>query len=87
MGKIMDKLNSFEELAKKLADVVPDNVKQAGEDIQKTFHSIITSGFHSMDLVTREQFDTQAAVLARTRKKLEALEKKVAELETQLASK
>jgi len=40
-----------------------------------------------MDLVTREQFDTQAAVLTRTRKKLEALEKKVAKLEADLAAK
>lgn len=83
----MDKFDSFQDLAKKLAEAIPENVRKASEDIQQTFHSILQSGLHSMDLVTREQFDTQAAVLARTRKKLEALEKKVAELEQALTRK
>lgn len=80
----MDKFDGLQDLAKKLAEAIPENVRKATEDVQQTFRSILQSGFHSMDLVTREQFDTQAAVLARTRKKLEALEKKVAELEQML---
>lgn len=83
----MNKPKSLDELAKSLADALPEGVRQAGEDVQNTFHRVLQSGFHSMDLVTREQFDIQAQVLARTRKKLEALEKKVTELEKQAQSK
>ena len=46
--------------------------------------SMLSQGFSKLDLVTREEFDIQADVLAKTRAKLEALEARVAELEAQL---
>ena len=47
---------------------------------------MLSQGFSKLDLVTREEFDTQAQVLARTRVRLEELEKRVAELEQKLAA-
>ena len=51
------------------------------KDIEKNVRSMISQGFQRMDLVTREEFDIQSRVLAKTREKLEALEAKVADLE------
>ncbi|VVE64675.1 phosphoheptose isomerase [Pandoraea captiosa] len=51
------------------------------KDIERNVKSLLNQGFTKLDLVTREEFDVQAQVLARTREKLEALEKRVAELE------
>jgi len=50
-------------------------------DIQKNLKALLTQQFARMDLVTRDEFDTQAQVLARTRAKLEALEQRLAQLE------
>ena len=73
----------LDELARKLADSVPKGVKALGEDLEKNFHAVLQSAFSRFDLVTREEFEAQTAVLARTRQKVEALEKLVAELEAQ----
>jgi BMFP domain-containing protein YqiC len=72
---------AIDDLAKKLTDALPDSVKHAKKDMQKTFQSILQSAFAKLDLVTREEFDVQAAVLAKTRSKLDILERAVAELE------
>ncbi|MFT5644210.1 MAG: BMFP domain-containing protein YqiC [Janthinobacterium sp.] len=54
------------------------------KDIEKNVKSLMSQGFSKLDLVTREEFDVQAQVLAKTRSKLEALEHRVAELEAQM---
>jgi BMFP domain-containing protein YqiC len=71
----------LDELAKQLAAAVPKNLRALGEDLEKNFRSLLVSGFERMDLVTREEFDLQAAVLERTREKLEQLEVRISELE------
>ncbi len=71
----------LDELAKKLVNAVPGGVKAFGEDMQKTFHSILQGTFSKLDLVTREEFDAQVGVLQRTRKKVDALEKTVKAME------
>lgn len=71
----------IDDLARRLADAVPQNLKAMGEDLERNFKSLLTSGFEKMDLVTREEFDVQVAVLERTREKLEALEAKLAALD------
>jgi BMFP domain-containing protein YqiC len=55
-----------------------------GEEVQMQIRSAISSALKKMDLVTREEFDTQQAVLTRSREKLDALEKQIAELEQTL---
>jgi BMFP domain-containing protein YqiC len=77
----------FDELSKRLADSIPDNVKTMRSDIEKHFHSVLQSMFSKLDLVTREEFDIQALVLSKTRAKLEKLEQKIEALIEKSASK
>ena len=71
----------LDDLAKRLAGSVPSGLQFLQEDLQKNFRSALEAGLSHLELVTREEFDIQSAVLARTREKLEALERQVAELE------
>lgn len=77
--------DSVQGLARRLAEAIPRNIRTAGEDIERNFRTVLRSGLGKMNLVSREEFDVQAAVLARTRQKLEALEKGLAALEAQAA--
>ena len=72
---------SIASLAATLADAVPAGLKTVRDDLEQNFRSVLKSGLGKLDLVTREEFEVQRAVLARTREKLEALEAKLAELE------
>ncbi len=71
----------IDELAKSFANSLPPGLKDFREDINKNFHTLMQNFFSKVDLVTREEFDAQAGVLAKTRRKLEKLEKLVKELE------
>ncbi len=73
---------SIEDLAGRLADAVPGAARSVRDDLEDTFRSMLRNGLAKLDLVTREEFEVQEAVLARTREKLEALEKRLEELET-----
>ncbi|MBS0357932.1 MAG: accessory factor UbiK family protein [Proteobacteria bacterium] len=76
--------NFIDEIIQKIGDVIPPPLKEIEADLLKKFHSILQGCFAQLNLVTREEFDIQAKVLQRTREKLEALEKQVAEIEKQL---
>jgi len=78
---------SLDELARQLAESVPQNLKVLGEDLERNFKSLLHAGLERMELVTREEFDLQAAVLERTREKLETMEARLAELEKSLSSR
>jgi hypothetical protein len=71
----------IDDLARRLAEAVPQNLRAMGEDLERNFKSLLQTGLEKMDLVTREEFDVQVAVLVRTREKLEALEARLAELQ------
>jgi ubiquinone biosynthesis accessory factor UbiK len=80
--------NFIEDLAKclsgatkRIRDAIPTEVKETQKDLEKTFHIMLQNAFAKLDLVTREEFDVQAGVLAKTRHKLQMLEKRIAELE------
>ena len=77
---------SLDDLARQLADAVPRNLKAIGGDLERNFKSLLQAGLAKMDLVTREEYDLQVAVLQRSREKLEALEQRIAELEGKDAS-
>lgn len=64
----------LDDLAKRLCDALPDSLIKAKKDIEKNFHAILKNAFSKLDLVTREEFDAQVKVLARSRKKIEELE-------------
>ncbi|HFQ91636.1 MAG TPA: accessory factor UbiK family protein [Chromatiales bacterium] len=76
----------FDELTRKLTGVLPESARELQEDLEKNARALLSTTLDKMDLVTREEFDVQKAVLARTRAKLEALEKQVAELEQALST-
>jgi len=67
----------FEELAKKLYTALPTSLQNFENEIQQKFKEILQSAFARMDLVTREEFDVQTKVLARTREKIDALQAQV----------
>jgi ubiquinone biosynthesis accessory factor UbiK len=71
----------FDELARKLAGAIPSGLQDFQKDLEKNFRAILTSTFAKLDLVTREEFSVQQAVLERTRARLETLEAQVATLE------
>ena len=70
--------NFFNDLQAKINQVLENS---PAKDIEKNVKSMMSQGFAKLDLVTREEFDIQAQVLAKTRSKLEALEARVAEFE------
>ena len=74
-------LNHIDDIARRLSERVPPGLRESGEELQASFRAVLRSGLARLDLVTREEFDVQRAVLLRTREKLEALEGTVAELE------
>lgn len=73
--------DSIEDLARKLADTVPDGLRAMQKDLEQNFRAVLAAGLGKLDLVTRDEFEVQEAVLARTRDKLEALEQRLAEYE------
>ena len=74
----------LDDLAKKIAGSVPTGLQSLQEDLRKNLRSALESNLSRLDLVTRQEFDIQSAVLARTREKLEGLEKQLAEMEKKL---
>ena len=78
----MNNSNFFSDLQGKINQALESG---PAKDIERNVKAAMTSGFAKLDLVTREEFDIQAQVLAKTRAKLEALELRVIELEARLA--
>ena len=71
----------IDDLAQRLAGSVPESLAALRRDLEQNFKGVLAGGLAKLDLVTREEFDVQTAVLKRTRAKLTALEKRLAELE------
>lgn len=78
---------TIDDIASRLADSIPSGLHSLKEDIEKNSHAILQSALGKLDLVTREEFEVQKAVLAKTRSKLEELEKRVADMEQQILAK
>jgi len=76
---------SIDDMASRLADALPSGLSNVKEDMEKNFHAILQGALGKLDLVTREEFEVQKAVLAKTRSKLEALEKRVDEIEVKVS--
>lgn len=75
-------LFAFEELSERLGRMLPPGAERLREDLRRNFKATVQSTLDRMDLVTREEFDIQRALLARTRARLEELEQRVAEMES-----
>jgi BMFP domain-containing protein YqiC len=77
----------IDDLAKRLSDAIPNGPRQLGEDLEKNLKAVLQSAFAKMNLVSREEFEVQSQVLARTRAMVETLEKQVKELEAKVLKK
>lgn len=80
-------LSQIDDLARRLSGLVPPALREGREEMQDNFKAALQAGLARLDLVTREEFDVQRAVLARTRTQLDELRTLVEQLETQLAQR
>jgi BMFP domain-containing protein YqiC len=74
-------LGKIDDIVTRLSEAMPPGARRIQKDLEARFRVVLTSAFEKMDLVTREEFDIQSSVLERTRLKLEALERKLRDLE------
>jgi len=74
----------LDDLVRRVVDVLPEGAGTLEREVRSTLRSVLGAALERMDLVSREEFDVQQAVLERTRDKLERLERTVAELEARL---
>lgn len=81
MDSMMNKSSFLDELQEKVEQML---AQSPAKDIERNVKALLSQGFAKLDLVTREEFDVQSQILARTRTKLEALEARVVELEALL---
>lgn len=78
----MNNFGLIDDLTRKLSEALPPGLNQAREDMESHIRSVLNGAFERMDLVTREQFESQTSVLERLQKKLLELEQQLAELQT-----
>jgi ubiquinone biosynthesis accessory factor UbiK len=71
----------LDELARRLAESVPESLRSFGRDLEGNFKAVLQAQLAKLDLVSRQEFDVQAALLARTQEKLAALEMRLQEIE------
>ena len=79
-------LKAIDELARRVSELVPPGMKAAGAELEQNIKATLQAGLAKLDLVTREEFEVQRAVLLRTREKLDALERTLQVLEARLAT-
>jgi BMFP domain-containing protein YqiC len=83
----MQDKNFLTDLSDRLCQALPAHLQAIKKDIEKNFYIILQNTLNKLDLVTRQEFDIQTKVLARSRKKIDALEAQVKELEKMLEEK
>ena len=76
--------NRLDDLSRRLADSVPESVRAFGREIEGNFKAVLQSQLAKLDLVGRQEFDVQAALLERTLAKLAALELRLKDLESKI---
>jgi len=77
----------LDDLARRLADAVPSGARELGQDLERNLKAVLSSNLARLELVSREEFDVQTALLERSRLRLEALEHRVRSLEALLADR
>ena len=71
----------LELLVRRILESMPRGIGEVDADLRRNLRAALSGALSRMDLVTREDFDTQARVLARAREQIDALERRVQELE------
>lgn len=84
-------MNRQENLVNRILELIsermPQDIGEIGTDLKHNLSAVIKESMSKMDLVSREEFDVQSKVLARTRARLEEMEKKLDELEQTLSTR
>ena len=83
---MMDR-QDIDQIALRLVSLVPPGLAQAQQDLRANFQDVLAQGLRHLELVTREEFEVQSQVLARTRAKVDELEQRVAEMEASVAAR
>jgi BMFP domain-containing protein YqiC len=81
---VMD-ADGLDELARRLSEAVPQSLRDFGRDLESNFKAVLQAQLAKLDLVSRNEFDVQAALLARTQAALAAMEARLKDLEAKLA--
>jgi BMFP domain-containing protein YqiC len=76
--------NALDDLARRLADSVPESVRAFGRDMESNFKAVLQAQLSKLDMVNRQEFDVQAELLLRTQSQLAALEARLKDLEAKL---
>jgi len=76
--------SGLDELARRLAESVPESVRAFGRDLEGNFKAVLQAQLSKLDLISRQEFDVQAAILDRTQAKLTAMEARLKEIEARL---
>jgi BMFP domain-containing protein YqiC len=77
--------SGLDELARRLAESVPESVRAFGRDLEGNFKAVLQAQLSKLDLVSRQEFDVQAAILERTQAKLAAMETRLKDLEAKFS--
>lgn len=80
----MSFLNStgLDDLARRLAEAVPEPMRNLGRDLEANFKAVLQAQFAKLDLVSRNEFDVQAGLLARTQAALASMEQRLKDIES-----
>ena len=76
----------LDDLSRKLADSMPESVRAFGREVEGNFKAVLQAQLSKLDLVSRQEFDVQAALLARTQARLADLESRLKQLEAEAQS-
>lgn len=76
--------SGLDDLARRLAESVPESVRAFGRDLEGNFKAVLQAQLSKLDLVSRQEFDVQAAILARTQAQLATMEARLKDLEAKL---
>ena len=77
----MNEFKNIEDIAARLVAILPPGLKGLRAELEDNFRAVLRANLDRWDLVTRERFDVQAELLARTQARLKQLEARIAELE------
>jgi len=77
----------IEEFIQQTSKLIPDDLSRLKKEIENNLRATLSASLSKMDLVTREEYDIQTALLQRTRAKLDTLQKKLIDIENQLNGK
>jgi BMFP domain-containing protein YqiC len=77
----------IDDIARRLFEGLPESARTLQRDIESNFRAVLQASLGKLDLTTRQEFEIQTRVLARTRAALAQLEERIAALEKRLAER